>query len=172
METPALESRRLISRALHQDHAASLALLARLETLLGRYGVAQPPDAASANTARLLRDLAHAINVEIPPHFAFEEEAVFPLLAAAGEREMGEFLVDEHRAILPLAARLGELARLAPDIGFSAQVWAEFHGLGAALVEQLAAHIQKEEMGLLPALDDALDEETDGRLAIEFAERR
>ncbi len=167
-----MEFRRHVCRALHHDHAASLAILSRLETLLGGNGARRPPDAASPDTARLLKDLVRAVDFELGPHFAFEEEAVFPLLAAAGDREIGEFLVAEHRVILPLAERLGELAKLARDAGFAADRWAEFREVGATLAEQLAAHIQKEDMGLLPALDDALDEETDGGLAIDLAARR
>ncbi|MDE2228722.1 MAG: hemerythrin domain-containing protein [Alphaproteobacteria bacterium] len=167
-----MEFRRHVSRALHQDHAASLAILARLETLLGRHGAGRPPDAQSADTTRFLKDLVRAVDVEIGPHFAFEEEAVFPFLAANGDQEMGEYLIEEHRTILPLAERLVELAKLAREAGFTAEAWAEFHEIGASLVERFVSHIQKEDMGLLPALDEALDEETDGKLAIEFAARR
>ena len=37
------------------------------------------------------------------------------------------------------------------------------------LVERQVAHIQKETMALLPLLDDLLDAETDGQLALEYA---
>jgi hypothetical protein len=36
-------------------------------------------------------------------------------------------------------------------------------------VERQVSHIQKETMALLPLLDDLLDEETDRRLAFEYA---
>ena len=167
-----MELRRHVCRALHEDHAATMVLLTRLEGLLGRHGMDRPPEHTGADTARFVNDLIRAVDAEIGPHFAFEEEVVFPLLAEAGQREMGEFLAGEHRVILPLAQRLAELARLARDTGFAVDAWAEFHQVGAALAESLASHIQKEDMGLLPALDDVLDDETDGRLAIEFAARR
>jgi len=74
--------------------------------------------------------------------------------------------------ILPLARRLAELARRFREGGLSEELWAEFHALGAELDERLVAHIQKEDMGLLPALDDLLEEETDDRLALQYAELR
>lgn len=168
----AVDLRRHVSRALHEDHVATLALLDRLEALLGHHRKDQPPTLTNADNAHFLKELIRAIDTEIGPHFAFEEDSVFPLLAAAGDGEMGAFLVDEHQAILPLARRLAEIAKSARDAGFDAKAWAEFHQVGGDLVERLVSHILKEDMGLLPALDDLLDEEADGRLAIEFAERR
>ncbi len=167
-----MEFRRQVCRTLHQDHLATLALLARLESLLGRHGSGRPPDAASPEIVRLLKETIRAVEGEIGPHFAFEEESLFPLFAEAGERDMGEYLLEEHRAILPLAQRLAQIARLALDAGFAAEIWAEFHETVAAFVERLASHVEKEEGALLPALDDLLDEESDGRLAVDFAERR
>ena len=167
-----METRRRVPRALHEDHVATLAVLDRLEALLGRHRKSQPPQHANAGNAQLLKELSRTIDTEIGPHFAFEEDSVFPLLAAAGDREMGAFLIDEHQAILPLAQRLVEIANSARDAGFAVEAWAEFHAVGGELIERLVSHIQKEEMGLLPALDDLLDEEADGRLAIDFAARR
>jgi hypothetical protein len=37
--------------------------------------------------------------------------------------------------------------------------------LGLELAERLVGHVQKEEMSLLPALEDLLDEEADAELA-------
>lgn len=164
--------RRHVARALHQDHIASRAILVRLEALLGQHGPDRPPAVAAGATASLLRDLVHALDVEIGPHFAFEEDAVFPFLAAGGDDEIGNLLADEHREILPLALRASDLARLGRDVGFSPAAWAEFHTVGAALAERLVAHIDKEDGALLPALDDALDPETDNSLAIQFAAAR
>ncbi len=167
-----MEMRRHVCRMLHDDHAATMALLERVEALLGQHDERRAPDATDPAVTRLLRDLALAVESEIGSHFAFEEEFVFPILMSAGDREMAELLADEHGAILPLARRLMELARIGRDAGFSAETWSEFHAAGAELVERLVSHIQKEEMGLLPALDDLLDESGDGQLALEMAARR
>jgi iron-sulfur cluster repair protein YtfE (RIC family) len=167
-----MDLRRHVCRALHEDHTATISLLARLETLIGSHRPNQPPPTGDSATVRLLKDLIAAVDTEIAPHFAFEEESVFPLLAEAGDGEMQTHLVEEHRTILPLARRLAEIAKGARSAGIAAEAWAQFHATAAELIERLASHVQKEEMGLLPALDGLLDEETDGRLAVEFAARR
>ena len=161
-----------IARSLHDEHMATLALLARLESLLGRYGPAMVPDAATASVAPLLRGLVSAVALEVGPHFAFEESHLFPLLAEFGEDEMVALLTAEHAELLPCAQRLAGLARQAQVDGFGPVGWAAFHAAGAALTGSFAAHVEKEEMGLLPALDALLDAETDGRLALELAALR
>ena len=40
---------------------------------------------------------------------------------------------------------------------------------GRELAERLVSHVQKEEMSLLPSLEDLLDEETDQALAGSYA---
>ncbi len=167
-----MELQRHVCRSLHDDHVATLALLGRLEALLGRHARTSAPASGDPEAARLLKDLITAVETEIGVHFAFEEDATFPLLAASGGGEMIELLTGEHGEILPLAHRLVALAKRAREAGFSAESWSEFHGAGAELITRLVSHIEKEEMGFLPALDEALDEDTDGRLALELAARR
>jgi len=161
-----------IARSLHDEHTTTLALLARLETLLGRHGPAAPPDAAESPVASLLRALARAVTADLQPHFAFEEPHLFPLLAESGATEMVGLLTEEHARLLPCAHTLAACARRGESRGFDPTTWAAFHAAGGALAGPLAAHIEKEEMGLLPALDDLLDPETDGRLALVLAESR
>lgn len=130
------------------------------------------PTSQARELAALLKGLIFAVDREIGPHFAFEESHIFPILSEAGDREMCTVLLAEHGEILPLARHLAELAKRFGESGLGEELWAEFHALGAELDERLVAHIQKEEMGLLPALDDLLEEETDDRLALQFAELR
>jgi len=80
--------------------------------------------------------------------------------------ELVDLLVAEHRALLPLADRAVALGSRGRAAGFAPEAWAEFHAVAAALAGQLAAHVEKEEMALLPALDDLLDVETDSALAL------
>lgn len=155
-----------IARALHDEHMATLALLERLASLLSRNGPATPPDTASRAVAALLCDFADAVAREIATHFAFEERALFPLL---DDEALTVMFAEEHRAVLPAAARLANVARAALAGGFDAALWRCFHAGVGNLAGALAAHVEKEEMALLPALDDALDAETDARLAIDFA---
>ncbi len=161
-----------IARSLHDEHMASLALLARLEALLGRHGPAVEPDAAAAPVAAVLSELARAVALELGPHFAFEESHLFPFLAESGAEEMGALLTREHAELLPCARGLAELARQRQAQGFGPARWAEFHAVAAALAGALAAHVEKEEMGLPPALEALLGAETDGRFAMEYAALR
>lgn len=163
---------RHVCRSLHDEHVATLALIERLETLLGHAGPSGPPEATAPDVARLLRDFIQIMDNEIGVHFTFEEELVFPLFAARGDLAIGDLLVEEHETILPLIRRLVALAKGARASGFTFEAWKEFHGLAAELCTRLTSHVQKEEMGLLPMLDDLLDEEADGQLALELAARR
>ena len=161
-----------IARTLHDEHLATLTLLARLETLLGRHAPTAAPEATSPAVAALLRDLGRAVAQEIGPHFAFEETELFPRLVEAGAGEMVALLVAEHVELLALAEELAALAEPARTGGFAPDAWARFHAAGAALTGALAAHVDKEEMGLLPAIDDLLDAETDSALAMILAQQR
>ncbi len=109
------------------------------------------------------------MELELGPHFAFEELHLFPFLAEAGAEEMAVLLTQEHAELLPRARRLAELARQGLGHTLDPARWAEFQAVGAALAGPLAAHVEKEEMGMLPALEAALDAETDGRFAMEYA---
>jgi len=155
-----------VARRLHEEHTAASGLLQRLQVLLSRQGPLVPPPTGDPGFAALTRDLGAAIAGEIGNHFRFEEEELFPALAARGESDIGELLAEEHRTIRPAAARLVELAR---GPGMAIEAWAEFHRLGGELVERLSAHIQKEEIGLVPLVEDLLDGEADARLSEAYA---
>ncbi|MBX5470896.1 MAG: hemerythrin domain-containing protein [Acetobacteraceae bacterium] len=161
-----------IARTLHDDHEAALALIARLEALLGRHGADYPPVAATPAVAALLRDCDRAIVLEIGPHFDFEETALFPRLEAAGAAAMVAVLTEEHAQIRPLAQTLRNLAREGQSGGFTAALWQTFRAAGAEFSSLMTAHITKEEIGLLPAVDEILDPETDAMLAETFASAR
>jgi hemerythrin-like domain-containing protein len=149
---------RHISRRLHEEHEATLALWGRLEQVLAMRG-SKPP---TEEDLRLLRDCAAQIADEVTRHFAFEESDLFPLLAASGEGDIAELLAEEHATIRAAAHRFGELAR--PG-GEGEARWPELRALALELAERLVSHVQKEEMSLLPSLEDLLDEETDRELA-------
>jgi len=143
---------RQVTRRLHEEHVEVLALCSRLEASA----------AGAKSDAALMRAAAAALAGEIERHFAFEESALFPRLAAAGEGDMVELLLEEHAAIRAAAQR------------FSAAVSADashprLKPLALELAERLASHAQKEEMSLLPALDNLLDEGTDHELACAYA---
>ena len=153
-----MDYNRHISRRLHEEHEATLALWGRLEQTLAQRG-AKPP---TEEDLRLARDCAAQIADEVTRHFAFEEKDLFPLLAASGEGDIAGLLAEEHATIREAARRFGELARPGADPGAH---WPEVRALALELVERLVSHVQKEEMSLLPSLEDLLDEETDQALA-------
>lgn len=147
-----MEFNRHISRRLHEEHEATLALWGRVEASL----------AAGKHDVLLLRSAAGALAYELEHHFRFEEEALFPRLAAAGEGDIAELLQEEHAAIREAGRQF--IALLAGDPAHP-----QVKILGLELVERLVAHVQKEEMSLLPALEDLVDEDADGELAAAYA---
>ena len=143
---------RQVCRRLHEEHEASLALCARLEASLS----------AGRSDAALMRAAAAALAGEVERHFAFEEAELFPRLAAAGEGDLAELLREEHVTVRDAAGRFIALVK---ENLFNN----ELRVVGLELAERLASHAQKEELSLLPALDDLLDEETDHELASAYA---
>ncbi len=159
-----------ISQALHDEHMATVALLERLENLLARQGRGGPPDVRDPGVAKLLSDLLTGLEGEVGRHFEFEEQKVFAYLEAAGDAAIGEHLTSEHQVMRPVGVRLAALARNAAAGGFDAAAWEEFRRLAQDLCDRLLAHVQKEEMALLPVLEDSMDAETEARLYEEYVE--
>jgi|CXWL01.1.fsa_nt_gi hemerythrin-like domain-containing protein len=155
-----------VSRRLHEEHSQAAGMLARLQAYFVRQGPARPPLPNDAEFSALARGLAAAVAGEIASHFRFEEEELFPALAARGEADIGVLLTEEHRVILPLAQRVIVLARAQTT---TSEQWAELHRCGGELVERLTSHIEKEEMGLVPLIEELLDDEADARLAEAYA---
>jgi len=138
---------RQTSRRLHEEHQATLALWTRVEAAL----------AASKADAGLMRSAAASLADEIERHFAFEETQLFPRLDAAGEGDIAELLAEEHETIRSAGRRF--IATVKEDPANPV-----LKALGLELAERLVSHVQKEELSMLPALDDLLDDETDEAL--------
>jgi hemerythrin-like domain-containing protein len=160
-----------ISQTLHEEHRATVALMERLEQLLARHRRAGPPDSVGdRGVARLMSDLATGVEAEVQRHFAFEEEHLFTYLSDVGDEAIGAHLADEHAAIRPLGVALAALARGAAARGFDQAAWDEFGRLGQELCERMLAHVQKEEMALLPLLEESMDADTASRLLQDYLE--
>ncbi len=162
---------RQTARLLHGEHMEEVALLERLEDLLRRQRADRPPAPGNADLDALLPDLISRVDGRARQHFDFEEAYLFPKLAELGESDIGDFLKSEHDAIRATGRGLADLAGAAREAGFGAESWRAFHQLAGELVERAVSHIQKEEMGLLPMLEDLLEEEEDAELALAYAER-
>lgn len=157
-----------ISQALHDEHRATIALVERLEQLIARHR-RDLPDAKAPAVTQLLADLATGVEEEVERHFAFEESRLFAFLAEAGDTEISAHLTDEHNAMRPLGKTISALAREASVLGFEQDSWNEFCRIGQELCERMLAHIQKEEMALLPLIDEMIDAETDGQLYQDYS---
>lgn len=157
-----------ISQAIHDEHRATIALMERLEHLMVRHR-REPPDVIG-RVAQLLADLATGVEADVRRHFDFEEARLFAYLDEVGDQAIGAHLTDEHSAMRPLGTRLAELAREAAARGFDEAGWAEFRRLGQEFCERVIAHIQKEEMALLPLLEETMDADAEMQLYQEYVE--
>jgi hemerythrin-like domain-containing protein len=157
-----------ITRRLHEEHAATLTLWSRLEQLLTARGAQWPPPEGDT-TSTVLRDCAAALAHDVAQHFAFEETQLFPRLDQGGEGDIAQLLAEEHQLIreacVPFAALQLEAARGALDEAG----WRRLKSLALELVERLVSHVQKEEMSLLPALEDLVSEDDDRALITEYS---
>lgn len=142
---------RQVTRRLHEEHQATLALWARVEAAL----------AAGKADAALLGSAAASLADEIHRHFMFEERELFPRLAAAGEGDIAALLQEEHATIQEVAQRFIALVKENPS-------HKGVKPLGLELAERLVSHVMKEEMSMLPALEDLLDEDADRHLTSQY----
>ena len=159
-----------VSQKLHEEHRATVALMERLEQVINRYRRGGPPPVTDAAVKQLLSHLFTGVQGEIERHFSFEEDHLFTYLTALGDEAIGAHLTEEHRAIRPIGTRIAMLAREASAQGFDEVKWSEFCRLGQELCERLLMHVQKEEMALLPLLEESMDADTEARLLQEYLE--
>jgi hemerythrin-like domain-containing protein len=155
-----------VNQTLHDEHNATTALVQRLQQVVARHRRSLP-SAEDRATGQLFTDLSGAV-AEIERHFAFEEQALFPYLDAMGEEAIRLQLTKEHCVLRPLWVRLAALARELTAHGRDEAKWTEFRRVGDELCEPMLAHVQKEEMALLPLLEESMDAPTEVRLYLEY----
>ena len=158
---------RQTSHTLHEEHRANLDLLGRAEQALARAPRGDGP--REPELIKLVVALARNLEQDIGRHFGFEEKELFPRMAEAGDGEIAMLLTEEHEAIREVAEELLPLTRAAAAGTLDGAGWEALKRGALELVERQVAHIQKEEMALLPLLDDLLDDETDRQLAFDYA---
>lgn len=157
---------RATSRMLDDEHRENLALLGALERTVLDVPAGRCPD---EGFAALARTLARGIAGEVERHFRFEETQLFPRLDEGGEADLAALLAEEHAAIRATASELVPLLQAAAGGALDAGRFAKLKPLALELVERLGAHIHKETLALLPALETLLDDETDQMLAFDYA---
>ncbi len=163
-----MELERQTTRRLHQEHEASFDLCARFAQAIATRKRTGPPAAGDAQWTAMARRFDAEFGAEVIRHFDFEECSLFPLLAANGEGDIAALLAEEHVAIRECAGQLLPLLARSCGSGVDAKEWQALTMLGLEFTERLVAHAQKEEMALLPALEDLLDEARDGELFGEY----
>ena len=161
---------RRTAQLLHEDHQATIQVIEALDELIAK-ARRTAPDISDPAVRKTLQTASETIEEEISEHFAFEEDELFTRLEEMGDVAIGEHLRAEHQALLPVGQEVAKMARAAMEDGFSDQTWPPFRNAAGELIERMFAHIQKEEMALLPALDDLLDAETDMELSTNYANR-
>jgi len=165
-----MQLQRHISRRLHEEHMNALGLLERFEQILtGRNG-SWPPAPDDPAWRAFSAKLAEALANEVAGHFALEENALFGRLTEAGNGDLVDLLREEHATIRAVVGELLPLCALTTRGTRGGTVepgtWAAIRTHGLELTERLGAHINKEELSLVPAVEELLDEETDRELAM------
>jgi hemerythrin-like domain-containing protein len=155
--------RNRVCQKLYEEHAAVQQLLQRVEQSVAGHRN-QVPDAKDPVIAKLMTDLANELPGEVERHFDFEEAELFSFLAEEGNVGIGQHLTYEHGIIRPIGAALVNLIKVARAKGFDAERWADFRKLGQNLAMTLGPHAHKEDMALLPMLEDAMDESKEAEL--------
>jgi hemerythrin-like domain-containing protein len=155
--------RNRVCQKLYEEHQAVQALLQRVEQAIAQHR-GDVPDAKDPMLAKLMNDLASELPGEVDRHFDFEEAELFALLAEEGNVGIGKHLTYEHSIIRPIGKALVKLIREVRVQGFDAARWAEFRRLGQQLCMTLAPHAHKEDMALLPMLEDGMDEAKEAEL--------
>lgn len=150
-------------RLLHEEHRGQLELLARIEQAFSRGAV----DRGEA-TLTMLRALRVQLAHDAAQHFAFEEDRLFPWLSEMGDIGIVTMLSNEHGAMRGVGAELSSCIERACDGALDEVGWASLAQLALELSEIQVLHIQKEEMALLPLLDDVLDDDSDRDLVAAY----
>lgn len=158
-----------VCQKLYEEHAAVIALLERLVQTIMRHRDSVP-DAKDPMLAKLMNDLAAELPGEVERHFAFEEAELFSYLGEAGNQGIGAHLTYEHGIIRPIATALVKLIGQIRAQGMDAARWAEFRRLGQDLHDCLVPHARKEDMALLPMLEDLMDAEKEMQLYQTYVE--
>ena len=157
-----------VATQLHEEHVAVIALMDKLEEFVGR----DRPDLADSQVSNFLGDLKVVIEGEVTNHFKFEEDDLFPILNNEGDGDMADLLLEEHDVILPLGLELVAAIQDVGAEGFTTESWQSFKQFGAEFSDRLRDHASKEEMGLVPLIDDLLEPAADNELAAKYIDNR
>jgi iron-sulfur cluster repair protein YtfE (RIC family) len=140
-----------IAGRLHAAHQNTLTVLGDLQELIENHRH-RPPELAQPQHRLLIDALLSMIDLDLLKHYRFEEQVLFPHLAAAGLSPVFDMLLLEHDSVRTIAAELREVTLAALAEGFSADSWTAFCRLIEDLAFSVTFHIQKEEAGVIRQL--------------------
>lgn len=151
-----------ICRRLHEEHAAVFELCRRIDQAFSRQ--TQMPSADDPAWSALLRKIELAMEHEVWRHFLFEERSLWPLLDGSGDGDLARLLDEEHEVIRDVAETLtaGITQGLAGDLDPAR--WQTLKTAALEFSERLVSHAQKEDLSLLPVLDNLLTPEQDSEM--------
>lgn len=148
-----------LAEILHKEHQRTLVVLDQLDGWRDKDCPTNMSDISA-----LLQDLIDVAQSDITDHYAFEEEHLFPILRQNGADFMTNMLSGEHTVIRPIAQAVSKLAQDALQDGFTSESWAEFQKQSFDFIAHETFHIQKEEMGLISALNSMFTPEMEAPL--------
>lgn len=148
-----------LSEILHQEHQRTLIALDDLDQWRDR-----PMPNHMDDINDLLTRLIDVCESDVTRHYAFEEENLFPILRQNGADFMANMLSGEHTIIRPIAQELCANATQSLKDGFTLESWQRFQELSFEFIGHETFHIQKEEMGLINALNMMLTPEVEASL--------
>ena len=150
---------------LFNEHRVVKGKLAQFEPALWP---GSPPDAY----ARALGSLVRVLEAELPPHFAKEEEALFPVMEAVAGPAFPpvEIMKEEHRFLIGHFAGVQDAAAALAAAPGAAEARARAQGHLVPLVATLQDHIVKEDDMLLVMASDQLEAAHDRKIMRVFDE--
>ena len=157
-----------ITQLLHDEHGTTGAVMERLQDLINRNPLGEPPDVQAHEVRRLLSELSLAIGPDLMRHFDLEEKFLFRYFDEFGDDAIGRDLTEEHVVFRQVIGRLTQLLDNVTTASFDAATWKDFRSLGQELSVNLLAHIEKEEMALLPILEELMDADAEASIFEEY----
>lgn len=151
-----------ICKRLHEEHAAVFDLCRNMELAFSRQ--AEAPAAEDAEWKKLLGQISRAMEHEVWRHFNFEEKSLWPLLQESGDGDLAVLLDEEHEVIRDVAEALTSGIALAQAGRLAPAAWRKLKTAALEFAERLVSHAQKEDLSLLPVLDNLLTPEQDNEL--------
>jgi hemerythrin-like domain-containing protein len=162
--------RNMIADCLSREHKEVAQLLGRFSSFLRLHNVANQPDWTAFETKSLMRKIENVLNDEIQQHFDFEENSIFPLLENERMTDLLSILIAEHRLLRRFFVELRPLIALVASGSepLPQRDWGTLLRQGTALAAELISHIEKEEAGLIPAIEETIDESIASQMYIAY----